>query len=75
MNKKSVRWSLASLLVLAAVVLSSCGTPATTTVPTATQAPVVAVATPAAAVPNCGTDPIVMKVVFETGWDMPTRLT
>lgn len=75
MNKKSVRWSLASVLVLAAVVLSSCGTPATTAVPTATQAPVIAVATPAAAVPNCGTDPIVMKVVFETGWDMPTRLT
>jgi raffinose/stachyose/melibiose transport system substrate-binding protein len=30
---------------------------------------------PAAAVPSCGTDPVVMKVVFETGWDMPTQLT
>jgi raffinose/stachyose/melibiose transport system substrate-binding protein len=30
---------------------------------------------PAATTPNCGTDPIVMKVVFETGWDMPTQLT
>ncbi len=25
--------------------------------------------------PNCGTDPVVMKVTFETGWDMPTQLT
>ena len=30
---------------------------------------------PAATSPNCGTDPVVMKVVFETGWDMPTQLT
>jgi raffinose/stachyose/melibiose transport system substrate-binding protein len=30
---------------------------------------------PAATTPNCGTDPVVMKVVFETGWDMPTQLT
>ena len=26
---------------------------------------------PAAALPNCGTDPVEMKVTFETGWDMP----
>jgi raffinose/stachyose/melibiose transport system substrate-binding protein len=42
-----------------------------TTVPP-TTAPTVP---PAAAVPSCGTDPVVMKVVFETGWDMPTQLT
>ena len=30
---------------------------------------------PAATTPNCGTDPVVMKAVFETGWDMPTQLT
>ncbi len=30
---------------------------------------------PAATTPTCGTDPVVMKVVFETGWDMPTQLS
>ena len=64
--------------------------PLATTVPTAvppTKAPPTAVppttmppttaptVPPAAAVPSCGTDPVVMKVVFETGWDMPTQLT
>jgi raffinose/stachyose/melibiose transport system substrate-binding protein len=74
MNKKSVLFSLASLLVLTSMLLSSCGAPATTA---ATVAPATEVPTepPAAALPNCGTDPVVMKVTFETGWDMPTQLT
>ena len=48
MNKKSVLYSLASLLVLASMLLSSCGAPATTVAP-ATAAP--ATAAPATAAP------------------------
>ncbi len=73
MKKKiELNW-LISLLILASLVLSACGgAPATTPAPAATQAPP---ETTEAAVPSCGTDPVVMKVVFETGWDMPTQLT
>ena len=38
MNKKSVLWSLASLLVLTSLLLSACGAPVTTA-PAATEAP------------------------------------
>jgi curli biogenesis system outer membrane secretion channel CsgG len=64
MNKKSVIFSLVSLLVLTSMLLSSCGAPATTEAP-ATAAPSAEVPTesPATALPNCGTDPIEMKVV------------
>jgi raffinose/stachyose/melibiose transport system substrate-binding protein len=71
-------------LVLCGILLAAC-MPATTAVP-ATQAPTKAAATTAPedtkptatsepVLPGCGTDPVVMKVVFETGWDMPTKLT
>ncbi len=85
MNKKSVLCSLLSVLVLISMLLSACGTPATPAAPAATQAPaateapaataVPATVAPVATGPSCGTDPVVMKVVFETGWDMPTQLT
>ena len=108
MNKKSLVWFLVSLLVLSSLLLSACGTPATTAAPAATEAPATQApaptevpteppapapteapateapaptdvptepAAPVATGPNCGTDPVVMKVVFETGWDMPTKLT
>ncbi len=91
MNKKPVLWSMASLLVLAAMVLSACGTAATTAAPVVTSAPVVtqapataapataapatqAPATQAAAVPNCGTAPVVLNGYFETGFDLPFKL-
>ena len=67
MNKKSVLWSLASLLVLASLLLSACGAPATTA-PAATEAPV-------ATGPSCGTDPVVLKASFETGFDLPFKLS
>jgi raffinose/stachyose/melibiose transport system substrate-binding protein len=73
MKNKFVLYSLISLLVLASMVLSGCG--AKTTTPTATEA---ATETPTEApvsLPSCGTDPVVMNVVFETGWTMPTQLT
>jgi raffinose/stachyose/melibiose transport system substrate-binding protein len=86
---KKITLTSISLLVLSTIILGAC-TPATTSAPAATQEPTtvpteVPAATqvpttaptelPAATLPNCGTDPVVMKVVFETGWDMPTQLT
>jgi raffinose/stachyose/melibiose transport system substrate-binding protein len=84
MNKKISLYPLVSLLLLASLLLSACGTPAPTAAPAATAVPatvapaataVPATAAPVATGPICGTDPVVMKVVFETGWDMPTQLT
>ncbi len=95
MNKKNVLWSLTSLLVLAAMLLSACGAaattaapvatqaPASTTAPVATQAPATAAATaaptattaPTAVVPNCGTAPVVLNGYFETGFDLPFKLS
>ena len=86
MNRKSVLSTFASLLVLTSMLLSACGAPATTAPPTATQAPATqapatAVSTaaptevPAAAVPSCGTDPVVLNAYFETGFDLPFKLS
>ena len=85
MSKKSVLTSVLGLLVITSLLLSACGKPAATEAPAAPEAPAEvppeeppseAPEEPAApALPNCGTDPVVMKVTFETGWDMPTQLT
>jgi raffinose/stachyose/melibiose transport system substrate-binding protein len=86
MRKKFVLYPLASLLVLASMLLSACGAPATPAAPPPTQAPATqpppaAPATtaptevPAAAGPSCGTDPVVMNVYFETGFDDIIKLT
>jgi len=90
MNKKSVLWSLASLLVLASLLLSACGAPATTAPAAATEAPATEVVTeapaatteapaateaPVATGPSCGTDPVVLKASFETGFDLPFKLS
>jgi raffinose/stachyose/melibiose transport system substrate-binding protein len=64
MNKKSLLWPLASLLVLTSLLLSACGAAAT---PAATEPP-------AAAVPSCGTEPVVLNAYFETGFDIPFKL-
>lgn len=78
MNKKSTLWSLVSLMVLASMLFSACGTPATTAAPAATEAsatqPPAATEAPAAAGPSCGTDPVVLKASFETGFDLPFKL-
>lgn len=94
MNKK---FALASLLVLASMLLAACGAPATTAAPAATQPPATAIPAPtqppatavptavqpttevptqssAAAVPNCGTEPVVLSAYFETGFDIPFKL-
>jgi raffinose/stachyose/melibiose transport system substrate-binding protein len=73
MKNKYVFYSLISLLVLASLVLSGCG--AKTTTPTATEAATEAPTEAPVSLPSCGTDPVVMNVVFETGWTMPTQLT
>ena len=49
MKKKSLLWSLASLLVLTSMLLSACGAPATTAAPAATEAPATEAATEAPA--------------------------
>jgi len=79
------KYSAIALLTILSMVLGACGaaTPApviSTAVPATvqptTEKPVIAATvTSAPALPNCGTDPVVMKAVFETGWDMPTKLT
>jgi raffinose/stachyose/melibiose transport system substrate-binding protein len=54
---------------------------ATATQPPATEAATVVPPTtapteaPAAAVPNCGTDPVVLNAYFETGFDLPFKLS
>jgi len=89
MNKKSVLWSLVSLLVLTSLLLSACGTPASSTkAPTAATEPVATIAPAATAAsakteapvattvgPTCGTDPVVLKASFETGFDIPFKLS
>jgi raffinose/stachyose/melibiose transport system substrate-binding protein len=78
MNKKSVLWSLVSLLVLVSMLLSACGAPATSvaTDAPAEAAPVVEEAAPVVeeAGPTCGTDPVVLKATFETGFPVPQQL-
>src|SRR5271157_1106547 len=86
MNKKPLLWSLVSLLMLASILLSACGTqattaatqaPAATAAPVATQVPATVAATtaPAAAAPSCGTAPVVLNGYFETGFDLPFNLS
>jgi raffinose/stachyose/melibiose transport system substrate-binding protein len=80
MSRQRKVFSTIIMLAVLAIVLGACGT--------ATPSPVAPTAAPTtaaqpttepteaqvAALPNCGTDPIVMKAVFETGWDMPNQL-
>jgi raffinose/stachyose/melibiose transport system substrate-binding protein len=90
MNKKFALYSLVSLMVLASMLLSACGAPATTAAPAtaapataapataapATAAPATAAPTvpPAAALPTCGTAPVVLNAYFETGFQIPFAL-
>jgi len=88
MSKKIVFSSVASLLSIVSMLLAACGAAATpvphtaapttapaTAAPTqvpATQAPT---AVPPAATPNCGTQPVVLNAYFETGFDLPFKLS
>jgi raffinose/stachyose/melibiose transport system substrate-binding protein len=89
MNKKSAFYPLVSLLILTSLLLSACGAPAPTAAPAtaapaatavpATVAPaataVPATAAPVATGPNCGTAPVVLNAYFETGFDLPFKLS
>jgi raffinose/stachyose/melibiose transport system substrate-binding protein len=108
MSKKVVLPSVASLLVLASMLLSACGAPATTAAPVPTQEPATTAAPAAtqapattaapaatqapattaapaatqvpataavAAGPTCGTQPVVLNAYFETGFDLPFKLS
>ncbi len=50
-------------------------TPAASSVASASVSPSASAAASVAAVPNCGTDPVVMNAVFETGFDLPFKLS
>ncbi len=79
MSKKIVFSSVASLLVVVSMLLAACGAAATPVPPTAaptqvpaTQAPT---AVPTAATPTCGTQPVVLNGYFETGFNLPFKLS
>ena len=78
--KKTI-WQTLALLVITAMLLVACA-PATEA-PVATEAPATeapateapaATEAPVAAGPSCGTDPVVLKASFETGFDIPFKL-
>ncbi len=78
MNKNVLK--LLGLILISSMILAACK-PAPTAAPTAaaTEAPVVATTAasteaPAATTPSCGTDPVVLKATFETGFDIPFKL-
>lgn len=80
---------IVSSMLLAACSTTPTATPAaeaTTAAPPATEAPAAATEAPAAAtdvptevptasLPSCGTDPVVLKASFETGFDLPFKLS
>jgi raffinose/stachyose/melibiose transport system substrate-binding protein len=78
------------LIAAIAIVVSACASPGAVTTPTpaptATPAPTTAPTTAAgstapsqsaaaAAGPNCGTDPVTLSAYFETGFDLPFKLS
>jgi raffinose/stachyose/melibiose transport system substrate-binding protein len=77
MNAKKTLWVVVALFIVLAIVgnACSCGAPATTAAPTAAPPTTAPTQPPAPAVPNCGTDPIVMNGYFETGFETITKLT
>lgn len=77
--------SLAAFAMLIALVLSACGAqapsastggstaPAVST--TAPEAPAATAAPAAGAAPSCGTDPVTLNAYFETGFELPFKLS
>ncbi len=86
---KKATLHLVAILVVLSMLLGACATPteapttATEVPATTTEAPVVATTVvPTAATteavasgPNCGTEPVVLKATFETGFDLPFKLS
>jgi raffinose/stachyose/melibiose transport system substrate-binding protein len=76
---KKITLRLFCLMVLSSIFLVACGQQATPT-PAPTQPPAAAATevpteVPVAALPNCGTDPVVLNAYFETGFDLPFSLS
>lgn len=71
---KKITLQLLALFVIGSMLLGACGNRAT--VAPATEAPATEAPTapPEAALPSCGTDPVVLNAYFETGFDIPFRL-
>ena len=73
-------------LTATALLVVACATPGAVESPVTTAAPSAAATTPAeteaapsesaaATTPDCGTDPVVMNAYFETGFDLPFKLS
>ena len=73
-------------LAITALLVVACATPGAVESPVTTAAPSAAATTPAesaaapsesaaATTPDCGTDPVVMNAYFETGFDLPFKLS
>lgn len=76
------------ILIAALAILASACAPGASVAPSVSTAPSTAPTTPAASasaeaspsasaavVPSCGTDPVVLNAVFETGFDLPFKLS
>ena len=84
-RSRPMRWTArVATLALAAITIAACAAPGTdatpepTTAASPTAAPSASVVEPsasAAAGPSCGTDPVVMNAYFETGFDLPFKLS
>ena len=83
MNKGKWTGLLFGLLLSTALLLTACAGSAATPSAASSQTPEGAGSvtgqapggTAAAAVPGCGTDPVVLNAYFETGFDLPFKLT
>ena len=73
MNQRFAVRTLVSLLILISLLLSACQTLAPMAAPSATEAP--AAAAPAVTDVTCGTEPVVLNAYFETGFDLPLKLS
>lgn len=81
---KSNVMKLLALVLISSMLLAACkpaatATPVVEATAAATEAPVAATTAapteaPAATTPGCGTDPVVLKATFETGFDIPFKL-
>ena len=78
-KRKPARWSAG--LAMASIMIAACSPPGGTVAPSvgATQpqgtAPGSAAPSAVAAGPSCGTDPVVLNAYFETGFDLPFKLS
>ena len=79
MTRQRLARGPAILVTALALVASACAPGGPSVAPTASSAstspPATTTPTAAAELPSCGTDPVVLNVVFETGFDLPMKLS